>query len=156
MRWRSSPRGPPRPSGGHGALVGSLTQRHRDWLLAAGGPPPPSAGLGRRFFDQWDVLLAPVCVTAAIAHDTRRATSPSRTVTVDGVERPYLDLMMWTTMIGSAELPSTVVPVGRTPDGLPVGIQVVGPHLEDRTTLAAARIVEGLTGGYQPPPLVTN
>ena len=55
-------------------------------------------------------------------------------------------------MIGGAELPSTVVPVGRTPDGLPVGIQVIGGHGEDRTTLAVARVLEGLLGGYEPPP----
>ena len=56
-------------------------------------------------------------------------------------------------MIG-AELPSTVVPVGRTPDGLPVGIQVIGGHGEDRTTLAVARVLEGLLGGYEPPPRI--
>jgi amidase len=44
-----------------------------------------------------------------------------------------------------------VVPVGRTASGLPVGIQIVGPYLEDRTTLAVGRLVEQLLGGFVPP-----
>ena len=88
------------------------------------------------FFEDWDVLLAPVIVTAAFDH-LQEGGIGERLVPMDGTPRPYLDLIMWTTMIGSAELPSTVVPVGRTPEGLPVGIQIIGPHLEDRTTLAA-------------------
>jgi amidase len=42
--------------------------------------------------------------------------------------------------------------VGRTAQGLPVGIQIVGPYLEDRTTLAVARCIEDLLGGFVPPP----
>ena len=51
-----------------------------------------------------------------------------------------------------AYLPSTVVPVGRV-GGLPVGVQVVGPYLEDRTSLALAAHLSGLLGGYEPPPM---
>jgi amidase len=45
-----------------------------------------------------------------------------------------------------------VVPVGRTQQGLPVGMQIVGPYLEDRTKLAVARHIERLLGGFVPPP----
>jgi amidase len=45
-----------------------------------------------------------------------------------------------------------VVPVGFTAGGLPVGVQVVGPYLEDRTALHVARELESITGGYTPPP----
>jgi amidase len=51
-----------------------------------------------------------------------------------------------------AYLPATAVPVGRTSAGLPVGVQVVGPYLEDRTTLAAARCIEEVLGGFVVPP----
>ena len=51
-----------------------------------------------------------------------------------------------------AYLPATAVPVGRTAGGLPVGVQIVGPYLEDRTTLAVARCIEELLGGFVPPP----
>ena len=53
---------------------------------------------------------------------------------------------------GVAFLPATAVPAGRTPSGLPVGLQIVGPYLEDRTTLALARVVAEATGGFEPPP----
>ena len=42
-----------------------------------------------------------------------------------------MDTLAWTGLVGVAYLPSTVVPVGRVGD-LPVGVQVVGPYLEDR------------------------
>jgi amidase len=73
-------------------------------------------------------------------------------VTINGRPRKHADTLAWTGSIGVVYLPSTVVPVGRTADGLPVGIQVVGPYLEDRTALwIAARLAE-LTGGYVTPP----
>jgi len=71
---------------------------------------------------------------------------------VGGVERPYTDLMAWVSLATLTHLPATVVPVGFTASGLPVGIQIVGPHLEDRTTLAVARLLEELLGGFVPPP----
>ena len=55
-------------------------------------------------------------------------------------------------LVGVAYLPSTVVPVGVTSEGLPVGVQVVGPFLEDRTCLDVARRIEALLGGFRPPP----
>ena len=58
----------------------------------------------------------------------------------------------WVGLASVAYLPATVVPVGRAAAGLPVGIQIVGPFLVDRTTLAVARHVEGLLGGFVPPP----
>jgi amidase len=63
----------------------------------------------------------------------------TRVVTIDDRERPYTDLFHWTILIGMAYLPATVVPVGATADGLPVGVQIVGPYMEDRTPLAVAR-----------------
>ena len=75
-----------------------------------------------------------------------------RTIDVDGAERPYTDLLRWIGIPGEAYLPSTVVPVGLTPDGLPVGVQIVGPYLDDRTTLdVAARLLE-LSGPCPRPP----
>lgn len=41
-------------------------------------------------------------------------------------------------------LPATVVPVTETHDGLPIGVQVIGPYLEDRTPLAIARELSGV------------
>jgi amidase len=131
-------------------LVGSVAQRHRTWLRGQEARHRHQAAWQELFAD-WDIVLCPVTITTAFPHDTE-GTVADRTVTVGGTERSYLDLLLWTTMIGSAELPSTVVPVGFV-DCLPVGIQVVGPYLEDRTSLAAAAMLEELLGGYTPPPI---
>ena len=70
----------------------------------------------------------------------------------DHGNRPYLELAAWTGLIGSAYLPVTVPPVGRTESGLPIGVQVVAPYLHDRTALAFARAMAEVVGGYEPPP----
>ena len=58
--------------------------------------------------------------------------------------RPYLDLFGWTGPAGAGSLPATVVPAGLGDDGLPIGVQIVGPYLEDRTTLHLARLISAL------------
>jgi amidase len=126
---------------------------HRDWLLLS-----EQRELNRhkwtRFFGDFDVLLAPVAHVAAFPHQ-QEGTLYDRKLLVDGAERPYAELIMWTSQFGYVGLPSTVVPVAISPRGVPVGIQVVGPHLGDRTTLAFARHLEELLGGYQVPPNFT-
>jgi amidase len=103
------------------------------------------------WFRRFDVLLCPVMPMAAFPHD-HSGTINTRTVTINGHSRPMAGTLAWTGLIGVAYLPSTVVPVGTTPDGLPVGIQVVGPYLEDRTALFVAGRLAELLGGYRPPP----
>jgi amidase len=71
---------------------------------------------------------------------------------VNGAPRLYLEHVLWPGLIGMALLPSTVIPAGRTAGGLPVGVQIVGPYLEDRTPLAFARAAERVLGGFVPPP----
>ena len=51
-----------------------------------------------------------------------------------------------------AYLPATVAPIGQAADGFPVGIQIVGPYLEDRTSIDFAEQLKDVVGGYQPPP----
>jgi amidase len=74
-----------------------------------------------------------------------------RKLEVNGASRPYTDLLAWPGFVGACLLPATVAPVGHTRDGLPVGIQIVGPFLEDRTPLAFAAGLESLLGGFEPP-----
>ena len=129
----------------------SSTMSHRDWLLMT-----EQRNINRRlwsdFFCDFDVLLAPVAFSPAFEHQSE-GNLYTRTLEVDGAVRPYSDLIVWTSQFGYVYLPSTVVPVGFTKDGSPVGIQVVGPYLGDRTTLEFARHIERLRGGYQVPPI---
>jgi amidase len=104
------------------------------------------------WFRDFDVMLCPVTPMAAFPHD-HHGSIRDRSVTINGQERNQVDALAWTGLIGVAYLPSTVVPIGRTAEGLPVGVQIVGPYLEDRTPLfVGARLAE-LVGGYQPPPV---
>ncbi len=64
----------------------------------------------------------------------------------------YLDNLAWTAMAIVSGLPATVAPVGLSESGLPVGIQIIGARLEDRTTIAFARGLSGLVGGFMAPP----
>lgn len=70
---------------------------------------------------------------------------------VDGQSRAYDDLMAWPSVATFAYLPATAVPVGRTAAGLPVGMQIIGPYLEDRTTIDFAGRLTELIGGFTPP-----
>lgn len=98
------------------------------------------------WFESFDALLCPVTVSAALPHV--QGDFGTRMMTVDGVERPYLDNVSWTGLIGVVGLPSAVAPIGRTPEGLPVGVQCVAPFLRDRDAIELARRI----GEYVPPP----
>jgi amidase len=76
----------------------------------------------------------------------------TRTITVNGAERPYMDVIGWITLATMAHLPATVAPVGLTPAGLPVGMQIVGPYLEDRTPIDFACHLADLLGPAPVPP----
>ena len=130
---------------------------HREWLLLDADR--------RRLQRHWeelfttvDVLLCPVTPVVAFEHDARPDLVAdvdhriARTIDVNGQPRPYLDQLVWTTMVGMARLPSTVAPTGLGSSGMPVGVQIVGPALHDRTTIATAEYLEQLIGGFTPPP----
>jgi amidase len=128
----------------------AATLLHREWLSANERREQLRARMAE-FFRDVDALLMPVAVVPAIPHDHSEPFA-ARTIQSQSGTRPYMDLFGWVGLATVAYLPATVVPVGRTPAGLPVGIQIVGPYLEDRTTLAVARQVEKLLGGFAAPP----
>lgn len=103
------------------------------------------------FFEDFDVLLCPVVSVTAFPHD--HSEFFDRTLKVNNNEQPYLDtLLPWAGLTCVAYLPATVAPAGLASDGLPVGVQIVGPYLEDRTSIHVARLMEGVIGGFTPPP----
>lgn len=104
-----------------------------------------------RFFRDYDVLLCPCTHVPAFPHD-HRAHMHERHHQVNGEERPYTDILKWAGLTLNAYLPATAVPLGTTSDGLPVGMQIAGAYLGDRTTLAVARLLESHHHAFVPPP----
>ena len=109
-----------------------------------------------RFFEEFDVLLCPVSMTLAFPHKTDDGHGPvpqlKRTLVVDGTLRPYLDNLMWPGLATIAHLPSTARPLGAAIDGLPAGVQIIGPYLHDRTTIRFAALCDEAFGGFRAPP----
>ena len=124
------------------------TQRHRDWAHMNGYRQILRQAWAD-FFREFDLLICPPAPLPAIAHDQQFVYE--RLVSVNGEQREYMDLMGWAGLVGVACLPATVVPAGFTREGLPVGIQVVGPYLEDRTPIHAAKLISDVIGGFLPP-----
>jgi amidase len=65
--------------------------------------------------------------------------------------RPYWHMFFWISFATLTGLPATTAPVGLTRDGLPVGIQIIGPYLEDATPLDLASRLADVTGGFRAP-----
>jgi amidase len=103
-----------------------------------------------RYFAEVDVFLCPTNFTAAFPHDPR--PFDERTIATPDGERPYADQPFWISHASLAGLPAVAGPVGRTPGGLPVGVQVVGPPFEDDTAITFAELLADVTDGFQPPP----
>jgi amidase len=110
----------------------------------------------RSFFREWDVLLSPAFFTPAYPHwdkpwpDT--PASIARTLDVNG--KPVLEELglVYPSLTTLAGQPATAFPAGRSRAGLPIGLQAVGPYLEDRTPLRFAALVARELGGFTPPP----
>jgi amidase len=73
-------------------------------------------------------------------------------MSVDGTEIPYGDQIMWSSNATLAGLPSTAMPIALSDEGLPIGMQIIGSHLGDRTTIALAELIEREFGGFVAPP----
>ena len=101
-------------------------------------------------FRQIDIVLSPVFGTAAFPHNDV-ADPAKRMLTIDGQDSPYFGQIGWIAPATFGHLPATSAPIARTASGLPIGVQIIGPALEDRTPIRFARLIEEAFGGYQPP-----
>jgi amidase len=126
-----------------------MVMSHRDWIHT----DRARAGIAdqwQRFFRDWDVLLCPVMPTPAFPHDRR--DMEARRIMVDDQAIPYAEQSVWMSIASLPGLPATAMPIGRSAEGLPIGLQAVGPYLEDRTTIEFARLFEREFGGFVAPP----
>jgi amidase len=104
----------------------------------------------RAYFNDWDVLIGPMTLDAAFEHQSGEFND--RVLRIDNETVPYalnLTYPMWAIFAGQ---PSTAFPAGLNRAGLPLGLQAIGPYLEDRTTMRFAQLLEREWQGFQPPP----
>lgn len=102
------------------------------------------------YFRDYDAFLMPVTFTPAFPHDHSRIEF--RMIDTPQGKRSYLDMFFWISFATMTGLPATSAPVGRTESGLPVGLQIMGPYLEDATPIDIAERLAGLIGGFAAPP----
>ncbi|MGL5115845.1 MAG: amidase family protein [Beijerinckiaceae bacterium] len=107
------------------------------------------------FFQRFDVLICPAAPVASLRHD-HEPNIMKRTLPVNGTPVPYLDFLHWAAPAAGANLPAAVGPAGYTIDGLPRGVQIIAPFMEDLTAVAVAGILQDLQGGFAPPPYVAG
>ena len=142
---------------------------HRAWL-ALNERRMKLRRLWSAFFRDWDVLLCPAIATAALPHMQEgetiemggrtngarhyERTGPvwERRVTVNGERIAYNDMLFWPGLTCGFHLPATVMPMGLTRAGLPLGVQIAGPIFGDRTTIMAATLMEDAGYCFKPPP----
>jgi amidase len=123
---------------------------HREWVLADGARARLRAQW-RELFGTFDAVICPVMPTPAYPHD-HSLDQETRRIDIDGKPFPYPDQLAWPGIATLPGLPATAIPIGLSPQGLPVGVQIVGPSLEDRTPLRLAELIEREFGGFVPPP----
>jgi amidase len=149
-------------------LLPDLAASHRTYLailltaLSRGAPPNPNALSAQAYLDaldgqaairwQWaalfkefDVVVAPTLGAVAFPHFDLSVDWPDRKLTINGEPASFGDQLAWPGVATLANLPVTATPIGKTRDGLPIGAQVIGPYLGDRTTLAFARMIGDFT-----------
>lgn len=125
------------------------TQLHRDYIRAEEARARFNLAWAE-FFERFDLLLCPVTLSAAYPVD-EQTIREDRKIVVSGRKVDYNDQLFWAGLSTLPSLPVTTIPIGLVEPGLPVGINVIGPYLEDKTTLAFAREAS-VIANFLPPP----
>jgi Asp-tRNA(Asn)/Glu-tRNA(Gln) amidotransferase A subunit family amidase len=141
----------------------SLSPLFRDYLEAAGssspGRPMTKTSMTRflamcterdreranilEAMNDTPILLSPVCTTPAFRHG-EGSWNP---------DKGYRSTMRHAQWLNLAGLPGVSVPMGKSPESLPIGIQLIGRPFEDELVLSVAEQLEAARGAWQPPPL---
>lgn len=123
---------------------------HRDWLKVNERRHQMRL-IWEQFFEDWDVMICPAAASAAFPHD-HAGERHERSIAVNGKRVPTTDQLFWAGYSGCFLLPSTVAPMGLTPDGLPAGVQIITRQHGDYTSIRFAELLERDYGGFVPPP----
>jgi Asp-tRNA(Asn)/Glu-tRNA(Gln) amidotransferase A subunit family amidase len=99
--------------------------------------------------ERTSLLIAPVGATPAYKHGTFKVTVGEHTMST-------FRAFSYSQAFNVFDFPAVVVSAGRSSEGLPIGVQVIGRPFAEATVLAAASIIEEALGGWQPPPLFSQ
>jgi amidase len=100
-------------------------------------------------FERYDIVVCPVSPSTAFPHDDSPAQD--RSLSINDRPMPYGDQVVWVSIASLCGFPATTMPVGMDQDGLPIGLQFMGPEYADLTTIAFAGFLERELGGFVPP-----
>lgn len=132
-----------------------VTLPHREWMKAHESRVRAQLAWEELFHDI-DVLMAPVQPVSAFPHDTERGYGQRR-LSVNGSDVPYANILFWAGIATMPLLPSVVIPLGLDDQGLPVGMQLIGPMWSDHKLLSMGEEIASVLGSrFVPPPLTTH
>jgi len=151
QHWRAeAKRLPPDNTSYYALMARGNSMTHRDFLIG-NEIRQRMRHAWAAFFRHYDVFLCPVAASAAQPHD-HVGERWERHITVNGHRVPATDSMFWSGISCFYLLPATAAPLGLSPDGLPIGVQIVGAQYADRTTIQFAKLLETAWQGFVPPP----
>ena len=136
-----------------GELVAEITSERSDknlaWYFSALDRRDRLAAIWDGFFADFDALLMPPAMTTAFPH-----CEPGAPLTVNGTLAPYFGQGALVAMGNLAGLPALVAPAGQDDDGLPIGVQIVGPRWSEMRLLSVCRALESAQAlpGFSAPP----
>jgi amidase len=131
-------------------MVRANTIYHKDWLDADEIRHRIRLKWAE-FFQDYDLLLCPAAASAAYPHD-HAGERYQRMITVNGKQVPGIDQMFWAGISTLAHLPATVAPIGLSPRGLPIGVQIIGAGYDDLLCIRFAALLEQEHRAFTPPP----
>jgi Asp-tRNA(Asn)/Glu-tRNA(Gln) amidotransferase A subunit family amidase len=95
---------------------------------------------------KYPILLCPVAAIPAFRHGERSWQVEGKTV-------KYLDAWSYCEWFNLLGTPAVVVPVGKSPEGLPIGVQIVARPWQEELVLSVAAALEEQCGACGPPPI---
>jgi amidase len=104
-------------------------------------------------FDRLHGVIAPITPVTAFPHD-HQPMGERKLSYSNGQTFAYTSILDWIALATACGLPATAIPAGVAADGLPVGVQIIGPRGGDARTLAVAQAIEHALGGFVAPPLL--
>ncbi len=130
-------------------MLRGMTLSHRDWTTI-NEARHRIRWKWHEFFQKYDLMLTAATVTTAIPHTD---TPPyERIIPIDGTLQPFMNQIWLPGYSNFTYLPTTVAPIGLAGDGMPVGVQIIGPQYSDRTCIHFAGLLEKYYRRFSPPP----